>query len=54
VGKRPCDFDVVGPSVLLAKVAQAQPGTPLRIVGMYVQYNQRLQLVSVDVVGEQE
>jgi hypothetical protein len=53
VGKRQCDFDVVGPSALLSKVAQAQPGTPLRIVGMYVQYAQRLQLVSVDVVGEE-
>ncbi len=55
VGKRQCDFDVVGPSALLSKVAQAQPGTPLTIVGMYVQYAQRLQLVSVDVAGgEQE
>ncbi len=54
VGKRQCDFDVVGPSALLSKVAQAQPGTPLTIVGMYVQYAQRLQLVSVDVAGEEQ
>ena len=49
VGKRKCDFDVIGSSALLSKVAQAPPGTPLTIVGMYVQYDQRFQLVSVDV-----
>ena len=50
-GKRQYDFELIGPSPLLSKVAQAEPDTPLLIVGMYTQGLQRLQLVSVDVVG---
>jgi hypothetical protein len=49
-GNRQYDFELIGPSALLSKVAQAQPGTPLRIVGMYVRRDQKLQLLSVDVV----
>ena len=50
-GKRQYDFELIGRSELLSKVAQAEPGTPLLIIGMYTQGLQRLQLVSVDVVG---
>jgi hypothetical protein len=50
-GKRQYDFELVGSSELLSKIAQAQPGAPLKIVGMYEQRDQRLQLVSVDIVG---
>ncbi len=50
-GKRQYDFELVGSSELLSKIAQSQPGAPLKIVGMYEQRDQRLQLVSVDVVG---
>ncbi len=50
-GKRQYDFELIGPAELLSKVAQAEPGTPLKIVGMYQQRGQRLELVSVDVVG---
>jgi hypothetical protein len=50
-GKRQYDFELIGRSELLSKVAQAEPGTPLLIVGMYSQRDQKLQLVSVDVVG---
>ncbi len=50
-GKRQYDFELIGPTPLLSKVAQAEPGTPLLIVGMFTQRDQKLQLVSVDVVG---
>ncbi len=51
VGKWTCDFRLMGVAALLSKVAQSQPGTPLKIVGMYQQRDQRLQLVSVEIVG---
>ena len=51
VGKWTCDFRLIGVAALLSKVAQSQPGTPLKIVGMYQQRDQRLQLVSVNIVG---
>ena len=50
-GKRQYDFELIGPAALLSKVAQSQPGTPLKIVGMYEQRNQRLQLLNVDIIG---
>ena len=53
-GKRQYDFELVGSSELLSKIAQSQPGAPLKIVGMYEQRGQRLQLVSVDVVGMEQ
>jgi len=50
-GKKQVDFSLLGPSALLSKVAQSPPGTPLTLVGMYEQRNQRLQLLSVEVIG---
>jgi hypothetical protein len=54
VGKYAVDFDLVGPRNLLSKVGQAEPGTPLTIIGFFTQRNRKLQLESVDVVGLQE
>jgi len=51
VGKYPVDFDLVGPKELLSKIGQAEPGTPLTIVGLFQQRNRKLQLESVDVIG---
>ena len=54
VGKYAVDFDLVGPRNLLSKVGQAEPGTPLTIVGFFTQRNRKLQVESVDVVGLKE
>ena len=54
VGKYAVDFDLVGPRNLLSKVGQAEPGTPLTIIGFFTQRNRKLQLESVDVVGLKE
>ena len=54
VGKFAVDFDLIGPRPLLSKVGQADPGTPLTIVGFFTQRNRKLQLESVDVVGLKE
>lgn len=54
VGKYAVDFDLVGPRNLLSKVGQAEPGTPLTIVGFFTQRNRKLQLESVEVVGLKE
>jgi hypothetical protein len=51
VGRRGIDFNLVGPRALLSKVAQAPPGSPLKITGMYEQRKQRLQLTEVKVIG---
>lgn len=51
VGRRGIDFNLVGPRALLSKVAQAPPGSPLKIVGLYEQRKQRLQLTEVKVIG---
>jgi primosomal replication protein N len=51
VGKYDVDFDLIGPRNLLSKVGQAEPGTPLTIVGFFTQRNRKLQLESVEVVG---
>jgi len=50
-GKYAVDFDLVGPRALLSKVGQAEPGTPLTMIGFFTQRNRKLQLESVDVVG---
>ena len=54
VGKYAVDFDLVGLRALLSKVGQADPGTPLTIIGFFTQRNRKLQLESVDVVGLKE
>lgn len=51
VGKYAVDFDLIGTPDLLSKVGQAEPGTPLTIVGFFTQRNRKLQLESVEVVG---
>ncbi len=51
VGRRGIDFNLVGPRALLSKVAQAPPGSPLKITGMYQQMRQQLQLTAVKVIG---
>lgn len=51
VGQRGIDFNLIGPKDLLSKVAQSPPGTPLKIVGMFQQNRQRLQLTEVKVIG---
>ena len=51
VGQRGIDFNLIGPSDLLSKVAQSPPGTPLKLVGMYEQRRQRLRLTEVKVIG---
>ena len=54
VGKFAVDFDLIGPRALLSKVGQAEPGTPLTIVGFFTQRSRKLQLESVDVIGLKE
>ena len=49
-GKYHVDYNVIGPSHLLSKIAQAQPGTPLQIVAMFQQRRRKLTLLSVDQV----
>jgi hypothetical protein len=51
VGKYSVDFDLVGARDLLSKIGQAEPGTPLTIVGFFQQRNRRLQLESVSIIG---
>lgn len=51
MGRRSVDFNLIGPRHLLSKVGQAEPGTPLKIVGMFEQRRQRLTLLSVKVIG---
>ena len=51
VGRRGIDFNLIGPRALLSKVAQAPPGSPLKITGMYEQRKQRFQLTEVKVIG---
>ena len=49
-GKYDVDYNVVGKSELLSKIAQAQPGTPLQIEGMFQQRRRKLMLLSVEQV----
>lgn len=51
VGKYPVDFNLIGPRELLSKIGQAEPGTPLLIIGFFQQRNRTLQLQSVDIIG---
>lgn len=50
-GKRKADLDVTGPRDTLAKVAQAQPGTPLELTGWYAQRDGEFRLENVRIVG---
>jgi hypothetical protein len=45
------DFHLFGPRELLLKVASAEPGTPLTIVGLFQPRNRNLHVVSVEVIG---
>lgn len=51
VGKHNVDFSLIGPRALLSKIGQAEPGTPLAIVGLFRPYNRTLQLESVQIIG---
>ena len=50
-GKYFVDYNVIGPSRLLSKIAQAQPGTPLQIEAMFQQRRRKLTLLSVEQVN---
>jgi hypothetical protein len=50
-GAYPIDFNLIGPKDLLSKIGQAEPGTPLAIVGFFSQRYRRLQLESVEIIG---
>lgn len=50
-GKYDVDYNVVGKSELLSKIAQAPPGTPLQIEGMFQQRKRKLMLLSVEQVN---
>src|SRR5262245_13980928 len=49
--KRAVDFNLIGPQDLLSKIGQAEPGTPLAIVGFFYPYNGNLHLESVHIIG---
>ncbi len=49
-GKYNVDYNVIGPSDLLSKISQAQPGTPLQIEAMFQQRRRKLTLLSVEQV----
>lgn len=51
VGKFDSDFSLIGPKELLSKIGQAEPGTPLKIVGYFQPRYRRLQLESVEIMG---
>jgi len=48
------DFELTGPKDLLSKVGQAEPGTPLTLIGAYMQYNRTLVLQNVETIGTRE
>jgi hypothetical protein len=48
------DFDLTGPKDLLSKVGQAEPGTPLTLIGWFRQYNRTLILQEVETIGTRE
>ncbi|MBI3250157.1 MAG: hypothetical protein HYZ50_26985 [Deltaproteobacteria bacterium] len=50
-GKFDADFSLIGPKALLSKIGQAEPGTPLKIIGYFQQRARRLQLESVEIMG---
>jgi hypothetical protein len=45
------DLNLAGPKELLSKIGQAEPGTPLMIVGFLRQRDKTLQLTAVEVLG---
>jgi len=45
------DLNLSGPKELLSKIGQAEPGTPLMIVGFLRQRDKTLQLTAVEVLG---
>jgi hypothetical protein len=49
--KRTIDFQLTGPKELLSKIGQAEPGTPLAIVGFLRQRNRDFQLITVETLG---
>jgi hypothetical protein len=51
VGKFDSDFSLIGPKELLSKIGQAEPGTPLKIVGYFQPRYRRMQLESVEIIG---
>jgi hypothetical protein len=51
VGKNDVDFDLIGSKDLLSKIGQAEPGTPLAIVGYFTPRNRSLRLESISVIG---
>ncbi|HEV8716345.1 MAG TPA: hypothetical protein VGX03_26425 [Candidatus Binatia bacterium] len=54
VRKYGVDFDLTGPKDLLSKVGQAEPGTPLTLIGLFRQYNRTLILQNVETIGTRE
>ena len=48
------DFELTGPKDLLSKVGQAEPGTPITLIGLYRQYNRTLILQNVETIGTRE
>src|SRR5215813_5536925 len=54
VHKYGVDFELTGPKDLLSKVGQAEPGTPLTLIGAYMQYNRTLVLQNVETIGTRE
>ena len=54
VHKYGVDFELAGPKDLLSKVGQAEPGTPLTLIGLFRQYNRTLILQNVETIGTRE
>jgi hypothetical protein len=48
---RKADLKIDGPKELLSKIGQAEPGTPLTIVGYLRQRNRTLQLLDVETMA---
>jgi hypothetical protein len=48
---RKAQLTLVGPKELLSKIGQAEPGTPLTIVGFLRQRDKTLQLTNVEIFG---
>ena len=46
------ELNLAGPKELLSKIGQAEPGTPLSLVGFLRQRDKTLQLTSVETLGE--
>jgi hypothetical protein len=48
------DFELTAPKDLLSKVGQAEPGTPLTLIGWFRQYNRTLILQEVETISTRE